>query len=158
MNIFVVAVGNRMPNWIGDAYAEYAGRMPKTARMTLIEVKPESRTTGKTVPQMLAAEAARIEAALTQARDCERVALDERGRDFTSLGFSAWLASRIETHRDLAFLIGGPDGLAASIKTGAAMQMRLSGLTLPHGLARVVLAEQLYRATTIMQNHPYHRE
>lgn len=158
MKIFVVAVGNRMPNWIGEAFAEYAGRMPKTARIALIEVKPESRTTGKTVPQMLAAEAAHIEAALTRAQDCERVALDEKGRDFTSLGFSTWLAGRIDAGRDLAFLIGGPDGLAASLKTGAAMQMRLSGLTLPHGLARVVLAEQLYRATSIMQNHPYHRQ
>jgi 23S rRNA (pseudouridine1915-N3)-methyltransferase len=156
MKIFVVAVGNRMPQWIADGFAGYAGRMPRTARMSLVEVKPESRTSGKTVEQMLAAEAARIEAALPAG--CERIVMDEHGRGFTSIDLSRWLSGRLQDARDLAFIIGGPDGLAPEVKGGASLAMRLSEMTLPHGLARVLLAEQLYRATTIMQNHPYHRE
>lgn len=156
MKILVVAVGTRLPQWINDGFAEYAGRMPKTARVSLIEVKPEPRTFGKTVPQMMAAEAARIEAAIPLG--CERVILDEHGRDLTSVALSAWMGDRLEGGRELAFIIGGPDGLAPALKAGASMQLRLSSLTLPHGMARVLLAEQLYRAVTILQNHPYHRE
>lgn len=156
MKILVVAVGTRLPQWINDGFAEYAGRMPKTSRLSLIEVKPEPRNSGKTVPQMMAAEAARIESAIPQG--CERVILDEHGRDLTSVALSGWLGDRLDGGRDLAFMIGGPDGLAAQLKTGASMQLRLSSLTLPHGMARVLLAEQLYRAVTILQNHPYHRE
>lgn len=156
MKLHVVAVGNRMPRWIEDGFAEYAGRMPKNARLSLVEVRPEPRTTGRTVAQMAEAEALRIEAATPAG--CERIALDERGREFTTREFAAWLEKRLEGGRDIAFLIGGPDGLAARLKAGATMQMRLSGMTLPHGLARVLLAEQLYRAISIMQHHPYHRE
>ncbi len=156
MKIFVIAVGNRMPQWIADGFAEYAGRMPKTTRISLVEVKPESRTSGKTVEQMMAAEAARIDAAVPA--DCERIVMDEHGREFTSTALSGWLAGRLQDARDLAFIIGGADGLAPEVKAGALLTMRLSAMTLPHGLARLVLAEQLYRATTIMQNHPYHRE
>jgi len=156
MKILVVAVGTRLPQWINDGFAEYAGRMPKTSRVSLVEVKPEPRTSGKTVPQMMAAEAARIEAAIPQG--CERIILDEHGRDLTSVALASWLGDRLEGGRDLAFVIGGPDGLAPALKTGASMQLRLSSLTLPHGMARVLLAEQLYRAVSILQNHPYHRE
>ena len=145
-----------MPRWIEDGFAEYAGRMPKNARLSLIEVRPEPRTTGKTVAQMAEAEALRIDAATPAG--CERIALDERGRDFTTREFAAWLEKKLDDGCDLAFLIGGPDGLAARLKTGATAQIRLSGMTLPHGLARVLLAEQLYRAISIMQHHPYHRE
>jgi 23S rRNA (pseudouridine1915-N3)-methyltransferase len=145
-----------MPNWVSDGFAEYAGRMPKNARISLVEVKPEPRTSGKTPAQMMAAEAARIEDALPD--NCERVVLDEHGRELTSTALANWLQERLGLGRDLAFIIGGPDGLAPSVKTGASQQMRLSSFTLPHGLARVLLAEQLYRATTILANHPYHRE
>lgn len=156
MKIHLVAVGNRMPRWIEEGFAEYAGRMPKNARLSLLEVRPESRTTGKTVAQMTEAEAARIDAAVPDG--CERIVLDERGREFTTRELAAWLEKKLDGGRDLAFVIGGPDGLAARLKTGAAAAMRLSSMTLPHGLARVLLAEQLYRAVSIMQHHPYHRE
>ena len=156
MKLHIVAVGNRMPRWIEDGFAEYAGRMPKNARLSLLEVRPESRTTGKTVAQMTALEATRIEAAIPA--DCERIVLDERGRELTTRELADWLEKKLDGGRDLAFLIGGPDGLAARLKSGAATQIRLSSLTLPHGLARVLLAEQLYRAISIMQHHPYHRE
>lgn len=156
MKIFVIAVGNRMPAWIADGFADYAGRMPRTARLSLVEIKPESRTSGKSVEQLMAAEAERIEAAIP--RDCERIALDEHGNDFTTMKLAKWLEARLGGGRDLAFLIGGPDGLAPSLKASAALRMRLSSMTLPHALARVLLAEQLYRAMSILQNHPYHRE
>lgn len=156
MKIFVIAVGNRMPAWIADGFSDYAGRMPKTARLSLVEIKPESRTSGKSVEQLMAAEAERTEAAVP--RDCERIALDEHGNDFTTMKLAKWLEARMGDGRDLAFLIGGPDGLAPSLKASATLRMRLSSLTLPHALARVLLAEQLYRAMSILQNHPYHRE
>jgi 23S rRNA (pseudouridine1915-N3)-methyltransferase len=156
MKIAIIAVGNRMPRWIEDGFGEYAGRMPKTSRLSLVEVKPEPRTSGKTVAQMLEAEAERIENAVPE--DSERIVLDERGRDFSTQDMARWLEARLSDGRDLAFVIGGPDGLAPSIKSGAALQLRLSSMTLPHGLARVLLAEQLYRAASILQNHPYHRE
>lgn len=155
LKITAIAVGNRMPRWVDDGFAEYAGRMPKNARISLVEVKPEPRTSGKTPAQMMAAEASRIEAALPENCDC--IVLDEHGRELTSEALADWLRERMESGRDLAFVIGGPDGLAPSVKMRAAQQMRLSSFTLPHGLARVLLAEQLYRATTILANHPYHR-
>ena len=145
-----------MPHWVDDGFAQYAGRMPRTARLSLVEIKPEPRSSGKTAAQMMAAEAQRILAALPP--DCERIVLDEHGREFVSTDFAAWLDARMGGGRDLAFIIGGPDGLDDSLKSATALKMRLSSFTLPHGLARVMLAEQLYRATTILQNHPYHRE
>jgi len=152
----VVAVGTRMPLWVADGFADYSGRMPRIARPSLIEVKAEPRITGKNVPQLQSAEAARLEAAVPE--DAERIVLDERGRDFTTEQLARWLEGKLGEGRDLAFIIGGPDGLAAPLKAGASLQLRLSSLTLPHGLARVLLAEQLYRAVSILQNHPYHRE
>ena len=156
MKIHVIAVGTRMPSWVAEGFADYAGRMPRMARLSLTEVKAEPRTTGKSVPQLMAAEAERIQAAAPE--DAVRVVLDERGRDFTTEQLARWLEARLGEGRDLAFLIGGPDGLAPEIKSSGTLQLRLSSMTLPHGLARVLLAEQLYRAVSILQNHPYHRE
>ena len=155
MQLIVVAVGSRMPDWVDRAFAEYAQRMPTEMRIVLREVRPESRVTGKSPEAIMAAEAERIRAALPKRGQC--VALDEHGVDCTS----NQLARRLDTWReagdDVAFLIGGADGLDAVLKTEAALQLRLSSMTLPHGLVRVVLAEQLYRAWSIAQNHPYHR-
>lgn len=156
MKLHIIAVGTRMPAWVAEGFADYAGRMPRMARIALTEIKAEPRTTGKTAAQLMAAEAARIEAAFPG--NTERIVLDERGRDFTTEQLARWLEARLGSGRDLAFLIGGPDGLCPSIKSAAQLQMRLSSLTLPHGLARVLLAEQLYRAISLLQNHPYHRE
>lgn len=156
MKFVIIAVGTRMPSWIVDGYREYARRMPPRTSMELVEIKPEPRTTGKTALQILAAEAQRIRAALP--RGARVIALDERGKD---LGTSA-LAVQIEDWKResgaVAFLIGGADGLDAALRKDAAMQLRLSSMTLPHGLARVLLAEQLYRAVSIIGGHPYHRE
>ncbi len=156
MKLLVVAVGNKMPRWVDEAFAVYATRMPRVLPVELVEVRPEPRESGKTVAQLLAAEAQRIGRAVPAG--CRRVALDERGREFTTAQFARWLDRQRQDGRDTAFLIGGADGLAPETKKGAEFRLRLSGLTLPHGLARVLLAEQLYRAVSILHNHPYHRE
>jgi 23S rRNA (pseudouridine1915-N3)-methyltransferase len=155
MRLLVVAVGERMPRWVDEGYAEYAKRFPRRARIELIEIRPERRGVSRTTAQLLAAEAKRIEAALPA--DCMRIAVDERGREMTTSQLAKQAAGWLAESRDVAFLIGGPDGLDPRIKASAASTLRLSSLTLPHGLVRVLLAEQLYRAMTILDNHPYHR-
>ena len=155
MQLVVVAVGVRMPAWVDQAFDDYAARLPPDLRIVLKEIRPEPRTAGRSVDAMMAAEAERIRAALP--RHGLRVALDERGRDVTSVDLATMIGRWRDDGDDVAFLIGGPDGLDATLKGEAHSRLRLSGLTLPHGLARVVLAEQLYRAWSITQNHPYHR-
>ncbi len=159
MQLIVAAVGSRMPTWVDQAFEDYAGRMPPELRMILREVRPEPRTAGKTVDAMMLAEGERLRAALVRsgARGPTVVALDETGRDLSSLDLSRLLVQWRDDGDDVCFLIGGPDGLDDAIKAEARMRMRLSSMTLPHGLARVVLAEQLYRAWSITQQHPYHR-
>lgn len=156
MKLVIVAVGTRMPSWVTEGYRDYARRMPPGTTLELIEIKAEARASGKSVAKLLAAEAARIRTALPKGGRV--VALDERGKDLNTTGlalqFEAWMQER----GAVVFLIGGADGLDPSLKAGAAMQLRLSGMTLPHGLARVMLAEQLYRALSIIGGHPYHRE
>ena len=155
MKLLVIAVGNKMPRWVNEGFEDYAKRMPRGLRIELVEVRPESRTSGKTTAQLLEAEAGRIARAVP--RGAARVALDERGREFTTAGLAQWLAAQRQGGRDIAFLIGGADGLAPEAKSGAEPMLRLSAMTLPHGLARVLLAEQLYRAASILTHHPYHR-
>jgi 23S rRNA (pseudouridine1915-N3)-methyltransferase len=155
MKLLVVAVGARMPGWIDEAFEEYAKRMPHGMKTELIEIRPEPRAGGKSAEQLMAAEAARIERA--RPHGAFVVALDERGREMTTSELARWLEARRSDGRDVAFLIGGADGLAESAKHGAQATLRLSAMTLPHGLARVLLAEQLYRAASILENHPYHR-
>jgi 23S rRNA (pseudouridine1915-N3)-methyltransferase len=149
-------VGTRMPRWVDEAFAEYAKRMPHALRLELIELRPEPRSSGKPPVALLRAEAARIRSAMPQGAFC--VVLDERGREFTSQAFAQWLGSKADEGSDLALVIGGPDGLSPELKAGAQLRLRLSALTLAHGLARVVLAEQIYRAVSILRHHPYHRE
>jgi len=156
VKLVVVAVGLKMPRWVDEAFAEYAKRMPRIAKLELLAVRPEPRVQGRTVAQMLGLEAERIAAALPHR--AKTVALDERGREFTTPTFARWLARRLDEGIDTSFLVGGPDGLAPRLKDEADTVMRLSSMTLPHGLARVLLAEQLYRAVSILRNHPYHRE
>jgi 23S rRNA (pseudouridine1915-N3)-methyltransferase len=156
LKLLVVAVGTRMPGWVDAGFDEYARRMPRDARLELAAIKPESRTAGRPVGRLLEGEGRRILAAVPAGS--LRIVLDERG----TLLATAELARRMERWRhggrDLAFIIGGADGLADGLKSGAEFTWSLTPLTLPHGLARVVLAEQLYRAVSILHNHPYHRE
>lgn len=156
MKLVIVAVGTRMPSWVTDGYRTYAKRMPPRSTLELVEVKPEARALGKTVDQMLAAEAQRIRAALPKGG--RLVAMDQRGKDLTTCSLAVQLEAWAQERGPVAFLIGGADGLDAALKKSCGMQLRLSSMTLPHGLARVLLAEQLYRAAAIIGGHPYHRE
>ncbi len=155
MKLLLVAVGQRQPAWADTAYADFAKRFPPEMRLELKAVKAEPRGS-KTAEQLMAAEAVRIEAALP--RGVRRVVLDEHGERVTTLALSARLQAWQRDGRDVALLIGGPDGLDVSLKATGDETLRLSELTLAHAFVRVLLAEALYRAWTVMVNHPYHRE
>jgi len=155
MKLRVVALGHRMPAWIAAGWTDYARRMPREFALELVELKPEPRDRGKPVPQMLAAEALRIRAACGGA---QVVALDERGQPWTTRLLAETLSRWREEARDAAFVIGSADGLAEDVKHDAAAVVALSALTLPHGLVRVIVAEQLYRSVSLLSHHPYHRE
>lgn len=156
MKLFILAVGNKMPEWITGGFNEYSKRMPREAAIALIEIKPEPRTTGKTVAQIMEAEAQRIEAALP--KDVTRIVLDERGSHLSTKQLAQKMHDWLGGGRDVAFIIGGADGLHESVRSSAQQLLALSALTLPHGMVRVLLAEQLYRAYSLLHNHPYHRE
>jgi len=145
-----------MPEWIISGFNDYAKRMPRVTRIELIEIKPESRTSGKTTAQIMDMEAQRIHAAIPQ--NTLLVALDEHGVQLTTRQLAAQMQHWLGAGRDVAFIIGGADGLHESVKQSAQQQMALSAFTLPHGMVRVLLAEQLYRAHSLLNNHPYHRE
>ena len=145
-----------MPNWVEVAFAEYQKRMPHEARIRLLEIKPEKRMRGKTAQQIMATEAERITAAIPKGVLC--IALDEHGQQCTSPALALEMQKWLAAGRDASLVIGGADGLAPEIKARADWLWSLSPLTLPHGMVRVLLAEQLYRAHSILRNHPYHRE
>jgi 23S rRNA (pseudouridine1915-N3)-methyltransferase len=156
LKLVVIAVGQRMPAWVDAGFQEYVRRMPREAPVRLVEVKPEPRGEATPVERLTEAEARRIRSALPAG--CLRVVLDERGRGSTTRELSRRLESWQMDGRDVAFVIGGPDGLAPVLVREAEWLWSLSPLTLPHGLVRVIVAEQLYRAWSVTQNHPYHRE
>jgi 23S rRNA (pseudouridine1915-N3)-methyltransferase len=155
MKLIVAAVSQRPPEWVAAGWTEYAKRMPRELPLELLEIKPEPRTTGKTAEIMMALEAARIDAQLPAG--CRRIALDEHGDAPTTQQLAQRLTKWMAGGSDVAFIIGGPDGLDDRIKNSAQETMRLSSLTLPHALVRVILAEALYRASSVIKGHPYHR-
>lgn len=155
MQLIIAAVGHKMPAWIEAGFGEYAKRMPPECRIQLKEIKPVERSGSKTAETVMAAERAKIEAAIP--KGARVIALDERGRDLTTMQLAQLLTQWQQDGRDVTFVIGGADGLDAGFKASADMLVRISSLTLPHGMVRVLLAEQLYRAWSITQNHPYHR-
>ncbi|MDB5797324.1 MAG: rlmH [Paucimonas sp.] len=155
MQLVIAAVGHKMPAWIDAGFQEYAKRMPPECRIVLREVKPVERSGSKTAETVMAAERERIEAVIP--KGSRVVALDEHGRDLTTLQLAAKLTGWQQDRGDVTFVIGGADGLDAGFKQQANLLLRVSSLTLPHGMVRVLLAEQLYRAWSITQNHPYHR-
>ncbi len=156
MKLIVAAVGIRMPEWVVAGFQEYAKRFPRDCPLELIEVRAEPRTTGKTPAAMMELEASRLRQAIS-ARS-RLIVLDERGEDMTSRRLAERLQKWQDGGDDVAFVIGGPDGLAPALKQGAHESMRLSSLTLPHAMVRVMLAEALYRAWSLLNNHPYHRD
>ena len=155
MKLRVLALGHKMPAWVEAGWNDYARRMPRELQLELCELKPEPRDRGKPVAEIIAAEAQRI---LAAARGTSWVALDERGSPWTTREFAAELARWRDSGSDVAFVIGSADGLDASIKQRALARFSMSALTLPHGLVRVMLAEQVYRAASLLAGHPYHRD
>jgi 23S rRNA (pseudouridine1915-N3)-methyltransferase len=155
MRLLVVAVGQRVPDWAQTAWDDYAKRFPPELRLELKAVKTEPRAS-KTLPALLAAERERIEAAIP--RGARVVALDERGTALATMALAARLKAWPLENDVVALVIGGPDGLDPAFRQAAHERIRLSDLTLPHAMVRVLLAEQLYRAWSINAGHPYHRE
>jgi 23S rRNA (pseudouridine1915-N3)-methyltransferase len=155
LKLVLVAVGQRPPAWAASAFDEYAKRFPPEMRLELKAVKAEPRGS-RTAEQLMAAEAKRIEAAIP--RGARRIAFDEVGDRVTTRQLADRLLAWQGEGRDAALMIGGPDGLDAALKAGCDERLRLSDLTLPHALVRVLVAEALYRAWSVTANHPYHRE
>lgn len=159
MRVVVLAVGQRQPAWADAAWADFAKRFPPEWRFELKALKAEPRDAGKTAAQCMAAEAVRFESALAGlGKGWRRVVLDERGQRQTTMQLAERLATWQADGRDVALLIGGPDGLDPALKQTADDTLRLSDLTLPHAFVRVLLAEALYRAWSVNAGHPYHRE
>jgi 23S rRNA (pseudouridine1915-N3)-methyltransferase len=146
VRVRIVAVGTRMPGWVTQAYEDYTRRLRTAMRVDLEEI-----AIGKNKGD----EEKRL---IERVGDDYLVTLDEHGKSLTTLELARWLAQRQQDGRDLAFVIGGPDGLGPLILGKAALRWSLSALTFPHAMVRVILAEQLYRAQSVLQNHPYHRE
>src|SRR5262245_12309597 len=145
MRVRILAVGTRMPGWVTTAYEDYTRRMRSGLRVDLEEIPVRAK----------ADEEKRL---LDRIGDDYLVALDERGKSLTTLQLARWLSERQQDGSNLSFAIGGPDGLGPAILARAGLRWSLSALTFPHAMVRVILAEQLYRAHSVLQNHPYHRE
>ena len=156
MRVRLIAVGTRLPAWAISACEEYLKRLAPQLAVSVTEIAPGARSAGGATAKAIATEGQRLLAALRAADHV--AALDERGRELSTRELAAWLRQRMHEGTDLAFVIGGPDGLAAAVRERADTTLSLSRLTLPHALARVLLAEQLYRAVSLLNNHPYHRE
>ena len=155
MRIHLIAVGQRMPGWVNTAYQDFARRLPGEYRLNLVELAAGKRGKNADIARAIADEGKRMLEALP--KDCLVIALDEHGREWSTKDLTTQLADWSQGGRDVALLIGGADGLAAGVRQRADITWSLSKLTLPHALVRVVLAEQLYRAWSLLTNHPYHR-
>jgi len=156
VKLLVAAVGQRQPDWATAAWADFAKRLPPEMRLEIKAVKAEPRGSGRTAAQCMAAEAVRL--AVACPKGARRVALDEHGARLSTAQLAGRMRAWRGEGRDVALLIGGPDGLDPALKAGADETMRLSDLTLPHAFVRVLLAEALYRAWSVIEGHPYHRE
>lgn len=155
MRARLIAVGERMPAWVAEGFAEYRKRLSHSLPLELVELKPGHRGKGADDARAMQDEGAAILALLS--RDDHVIALDGGGKGWSSAALATELDGWRMAGRDLAFLIGGPDGHAAQVLVRADQTWSLGPLTLPHMLVRLLLAEQLYRATTIVAGHPYHR-
>ncbi len=155
MQIMVIAVGHKMPSWIEDGFKEYTKRIPAEWRFSIKRLKPIERSKNRSAESVMVAEATRIRAAIP--RNARLIALDEHGEELTTIALADNIKRWQQDSRDIAIIIGGADGLDPLLKKQSEQLIRLSSLTLPHGIVRVLLAEQLYRAYTILQNYPYHR-
>ncbi len=155
MKLNLLAVGTKMPAWVTDGYQEYAKRLPRDCSLHLHEIAPAKRGKSGSVGQWMREEGERILAAVPN--DHHVVALDVKGKTWSTEQLSQQLQNWQQDGRDVSLIVGGPDGLSADCLKRANQSWSLSALTFPHPLVRIVMAEQLYRAWTILQNHPYHR-
>ncbi|MFO1371169.1 MAG: 23S rRNA (pseudouridine(1915)-N(3))-methyltransferase RlmH [Candidatus Competibacteraceae bacterium] len=155
MKIHLLAIGVRMPDWVKAGYAEYAGRLPRECALQLLEIPAGKRSHNADVARLIRDEGERLLAAVPAGSRI--IALDERGQEWSTAHLAERLASWLREGSDLSLLIGGPDGLDPACRSRADPTWSLSRLTLPHPLVRVVVAEQLYRAWSLLHNHPYHR-
>ena len=155
MKLRLIAAGTRLPAWVDAGYASYARRLPPATRLELTEINVTRHGSQGAGARAVHAEGTRMLAAL--APGAWVVALEVGGRALDTPGFAVWWARRLQLGRDVSFLIGGPEGLAPACRARADERLSLSPLTYPHGLVRVVLAEQLYRAASLLEGHPYHR-
>jgi len=159
MRFVIVAVGHRQPTWVDAAVNDYIGRLPRDAAVNVVELRPDPRPDNageQAIARLLEREAARIATAIP--RGAAMVALDETGQSMSTRAFAMQIERWRADARDVAFVIGSADGLDATLKRQADRLLSLSAMTLPHGLARVMLAEQLYRANSLAAGHPYHRD
>ena len=155
MRVYLISVGERMPRWVQEGYQEYAKRLPSECQLNLIEIPAGYRGKGADLGRAVREEGERMLAAIP--KNCRVLALDVRGRAWSTEQLSDTLGGWLARGRDLALLVGGPDGLSEDCIERADGRWSLSPLTLPHPLVRVVLAEQIYRAWSLMRGHPYHR-
>jgi 23S rRNA (pseudouridine1915-N3)-methyltransferase len=155
MKLNLLAVGTKMPAWVTDGYQEYAKRMPRECSLNLHEIPPAKRGKSGSAEQWMREEGERILAVIP--KDHHVVALDVKGKPWTTEQLAEQLKSWQADGRDVSLIVGGPDGLTNDCLQRANQRWSLSALTLPHPLVRIVLSEQLYRAWTVLQNHPYHR-
>ena len=155
LKVRLLTVSNRQPRWVQEGCAEYAKRLPRAWQFQVVEVRPEPRTTGGDAHRIQRAEAARI--LQVTPKNALLVALDERGASWSTEQFAERIEAWQHTGRDLAFVIGGADGLDRELRQAADHRLALSPMVMPHGLVRVVFVEQLYRAATVIDGHPYHK-
>lgn len=156
MHIHILAVGQKMPAWVSSGYDEFIKRLPKEFTPLLKEIPPGRRSKNSDLKRAIAEESQRLLQAIP--KDCTVIALDENGKSWTTRKLADHMSNWTCSGRDVALIIGGADGLSNEVKQRADMTWSLSALTLPHALVRVVLAEQIYRAWSLMTNHPYHRD
>jgi 23S rRNA (pseudouridine1915-N3)-methyltransferase len=155
MQLHLIAVGNRMPAWVTQGYQEYARRMPPESRLRLVEIAPAKRTRNSDIKRLVEQEGERMLAALPKSATV--IALDVEGQTWSTPQLARQLADWQSRGQDVALLVGGPEGLAPACRQRAQIRWSLSALTFPHPLVRIIVAEQLYRATTILKGHPYHK-
>lgn len=156
MHIHILAIGQKMPAWVSSGYNEFIKRLPKEFTPILKEISPGRRSKNSDLKRAIAEESERILQMIP--KNCTVIALDEKGKSWSTRKLAEQMSSWASSGRDVALIVGGADGLSKEIKQRADLTWSLSALTLPHALVRVVLAEQLYRAWSLMTNHPYHRD
>lgn len=155
MKVRLLTVSNKQPSWVVDGAEQYARRLPRAWGFEIVECKPEARTAGAATAKVQAAEAERLRGKI--GKGARIVALDERGERWSTQDLAERLGRWQQDGRDVALVIGGADGLDAAFLAAATQRFSLSALTLPHGLVRILVVEQLYRAVSLQQGHPYHR-